>query len=101
MYVANKQVHAANIHQLKVVRETLEESVKYVHTIKTPKRRYRHHSGIFIVNFRYILQLFLVFLMMTMSIHLLAGIVIFLVVCQKWKIKYFAYLFLLSVKFFS
>ena len=36
-------------------------------TIKTPKRRHRHRSGVFIVNFEHISHLALVFLLLTLS----------------------------------
>ena len=39
-------------------------------TIKTPERRRLRPSGLFIVNFGYISQLFLVFLLSTLSIYL-------------------------------
>ena len=36
-------------------------------TIKTPERRHRRRSGVFIVNFENILNLFLVFLLLTLN----------------------------------
>ena len=36
-------------------------------TIKTPERRHRRHSGVFIVNFEHISHLVLVFLLLTLS----------------------------------
>ena len=35
--------------------------------IKTPERRYRRHSVVFIVNFEHILHFFLIFLLSTLS----------------------------------
>ena len=43
-------------------------------TIKTPKRRQWHRSGIFIVNFEHISPLFLALLYLTLKIWILAGI---------------------------
>ena len=37
-------------------------------TIKTPERRHWRRSGVFIVNFEHILQLFLVFLLLTLNL---------------------------------
>ena len=42
-------------------------------TIKTPERRQWHRSGVFIVNFEQISQIFLVFLLLTLSKLMLAG----------------------------
>ena len=36
-------------------------------TIKTPERRHRHRSAVFIVNFEHILHLVLVILLLTLS----------------------------------
>ena len=36
-------------------------------TIKTPEQRHWHRSGVFIVNFEYILHLFLVFLLLALN----------------------------------
>ena len=43
---------------------------------KTLERRHWHRSGVFIVNFEHIPHLFLVFLLLTLSMHLFAGIFI-------------------------
>ena len=40
---------------------------KVNNNLKTPERRHRGHSGIFIVHFEYISLLFLVFLMLTLN----------------------------------
>ena len=48
--------------------ETLEKGVKYFKlTIKTPERRQRRPSGVFIVNFEHILHVFLKFLLLTLN----------------------------------
>ena len=36
-------------------------------TIKTPERRYRPHSGVFMVNFEHMSHLFQVFLLLTLN----------------------------------
>ena len=46
-------------------------------TIKTPERRHWHRSGVFIVNFEHILQLVLVFLLLTLSRSMPAGFALF------------------------
>ena len=53
----------------KLTIETLEQGVKYVQkwTIKTPKRRHWRRSDVFIINFEHVLQLDLVFLLLTLS----------------------------------
>ena len=43
-------------------------------TIKTPEQCQWRHSGVFIVNFEHILHLFLVFLLLTLNMQLLAGL---------------------------
>ena len=43
-------------------------------TIKTPKRRQWHRFGVFIVNFEHISDLVLLFLLLTLSIRLPAGL---------------------------
>ena len=43
-------------------------------TIKTPERRYWHRSDVFIVNFEHISHLVLVFLLLTLNMHLPTGI---------------------------
>ena len=48
--------------------------------IKTPERRQWRRSGVFIVNFEYILHLVLVFLMLTLNTYLPAGL-LFLQTC--------------------
>ena len=42
-------------------------------TIKTPERCCWHCSGVFIINFEHISHLFLVFLLLTLSRHMLVG----------------------------
>ena len=42
-------------------------------TIKTPERRQRRRSGVFIVNFEYISQIFLAFLSLTSSRKMFVG----------------------------
>ena len=42
-------------------------------TIKTPKRRYRGRSGVFIVNFKHISHLLPEFLLLTLSRQMPAG----------------------------
>ena len=36
-------------------------------TVKAPEKRYERRSGVFIVNFEHISQLFLVFLLLTLN----------------------------------
>ena len=43
-------------------------------TIKTPERRHRRRSGVFIVNFELILHIVLVFLLFTLIKQMPAGI---------------------------
>ena len=43
-------------------------------TIKKAERRHWCRSGVFIVNFEYILQLVLVFLLLTLNMKLAAGL---------------------------
>ena len=43
-------------------------------TINTPERRHWHRSGVFIFNFKHILHLFLVFLLLTLNREMLARI---------------------------
>ena len=43
-------------------------------TIKTPERRHWRRSGVFIVNFKHILHLVLVFLLLTLNMQLPTGI---------------------------
>ena len=43
-------------------------------TLKTPERRHwRRRSGVFIINFKHISNFFLVFLLLTLNMYLLAG----------------------------
>ena len=42
-------------------------------TIKTPERRHKRRSGVFIVNFEHISHLVLVFLLLTLNMQLPAG----------------------------
>ena len=42
--------------------------------IKKPERRHYRHSGVFIVNFEQISHIFLVFLSLTLSMYLFAGL---------------------------
>ena len=42
--------------------------------MKTPERRHWHRSGVFIVNFEYISDLLLVFLLLTLNRQLPAGL---------------------------
>ena len=62
--------------------ETLEKGVIYVRkrsnlcsklTTKTPERHQWRYSTVFIINFEHISSLFLVFLLLTLNKHLLAG----------------------------
>ena len=55
--------------------ETLEKRCEICSksTVKTLERRQGRHSGVFIVNFELILQLFLVFLLLNLSLCLFAG----------------------------
>ena len=67
--------HSAGIYLLKVnnrnTRTSCEICLKL--TIKIPERRHWRCSGIFIVSFEYISHLFLVFLLLTLNMKLLAG----------------------------
>ena len=64
-----KSNHAANIYLFKVnnrnTRKRSEICSKL--TIKTPERRQRRRSGVFIVNFEHISHLFLVLLLLTLN----------------------------------
>ena len=42
-------------------------------TIKTPKRRHRRCSVVFIIDFEHISRLFLMFLLLTLNKQMLAG----------------------------
>ena len=56
-----------NISNLNV---TFSENIAYVLNgwlLKTPERRHWHRSGVFIVNFEYISQVVLVFLLLTLN----------------------------------
>ena len=41
-------------------------------TIQTPERRHWRRSGVFIINFEHISQLFLMFLLLTLNKYILA-----------------------------
>ena len=56
-------------------------------TVKTPERRQRRRSGVFIVNFENILHLFLVFLLLTLNKKMLAGSDFVLLKTSKKTIK--------------
>ena len=51
----------------KLTTETVQQGVKYIQTIKTPKRCQWRRSGALIVNFEYISHLVLVFPRLTLS----------------------------------
>ena len=58
----------ANIYLFKVTNKNTRKRCEIYSklTIKTPERRQRRYSGVFMVNFEYISQLFLVFLLVTL-----------------------------------
>ena len=59
----------ANIYLFKVTNKNTRKRCEIYSklTIKTPERRQRRYSGVFMVNFEYISQLFLVFLLVTLN----------------------------------
>ena len=59
----------ANIYLFKVTNKNNRKRCEIYSklTIKTPERRQRRYSGVFMVNFEYISQLFLVFLLVTLN----------------------------------
>ena len=59
----------AGIYLLRVNNRNTRTSLKYIQnlTIKTQKRRQRRRSGVFIVNFKHISYLVLVFLLLTLN----------------------------------
>ena len=59
----------ANIYLFKVTNKNTRKRCEIYSklTIKTPERRQRRYSGVFMVNFEYISQLFLVFLLVTFN----------------------------------
>ena len=56
-------------------------------TIKTPERHHSPHSGIFIVNFEQISHIILMFLLLTLSKWMLAGLVSFSEVAAQVNYK--------------
>ena len=68
--------YSANIYLFKVnnrnTRKRCEIFSKF--TIKTPERRQRLRSGVFIVNFENISHIFLVFLLLTLNKQMLVGL---------------------------
>ena len=77
MYVAEKHRWPADNYMFKVnnrnTRKRCQIYSKF--TIKTPERCQWHRSGVFIVNFEHISHLALVFLLLTLTISLQAGLV--------------------------
>ena len=75
---SNFPFHTGNIYLFKVsnrnTRKIYEICSKL--TIKTPERRQRHRSSVFVVNFEYISRLFLVYLLLTLNKYVLAGMCI-------------------------
>ena len=59
----------ANVYLFKVTNKNTRKRCEIYSklTIKTPERRQRRYSGVFMVNFEYISQLFLVFLLVTLN----------------------------------
>ena len=82
-------LHPANICLFKInnrqTRKRCEIFSKL--TVKTPERRQRRRSGVFIVNFENILHLFLVFLLLTLNKKMLAGSDFVLLKTSKKTIK--------------
>ena len=65
---AKNKIHPAGIYLFEVNRNTRKRcEICSKLTIKTPERRHRRRSGVFIVTFEHDLHLFLVFLLLILS----------------------------------
>ena len=74
LYRGKYLLNPANIYLFKVNNGTVKKSEKYLKlTINAPETRHWCRSGVFIVNFEYNSDLFLVFLLLTLSMYLFAG----------------------------
>ena len=70
----------------KLTIETLGKCEKYPKlTIKTPGRRYWRRSGVLIVNFEHISDLFLMLLLLALNKQMLAGFTTIATVHQEFK----------------
>ena len=72
IFPAGIYVIKINIGNIRTICEVCSEWI-----IKTPRRRLRHRSGVFNVNFQQILQTVLVFLLLTLKEWIATGFMVF------------------------